>query len=77
MPLPTDQEGQQESLLNLDPVFQESSAARKGSPKGKKKKRKDPSPGENEATAGKVDSEGPAAAEKKLYVQRRPHPPGF
>ena len=76
MPLPTDQEGQPDSLLNLDPVFQEGSAARKRSPKGRKKKRKDPSPpGEDEAATGKGGSEGAAALEKELYVQRHPGSP--
>ena len=76
MPLPADQEGQQESLSNLDPVFQESSTARRRSPKGKKKKKKDPSPpGEDEATGGRVESEVATVSEKKLYVQRHPELP--
>ncbi len=76
MPPLTDQEGQQDSFLNLDPVFQEGSAARRRSPKAKKKKRKDPSPpGEDEATAGKGGSEGATVLEKKLYVQRHPESP--
>ncbi len=74
MPPSADEAGQQESLLNLDPVFQEGSGTtRKKSPKGKKKKRKDESPAEEDvAKAGKGGDAMEVGLDKKVYVYRHP-----
>ena len=69
MPPSADEAGQQESLLNLDPVFQEGSGARKKSPKEKKKKKKDGSLAEEDAArADKGDDGTEAELDGKMYV---------
>ena len=71
MPPSADEVGQQESLLNLDPILQEGSGARKKSPKGKKKKRKDESPTEGDtAKAGRGGEGRETGLDRKMYVSR-------
>lgn len=74
MPPSADEAGQQESLLNLDPVLQEGSGTKRKLLKEKKKKRKDEPPAEEDAAkAGEGGDNTEAGADKKVYVYRHLH----